>query len=235
VQGLLGRDCGSYPQKDVTSSVPSGTVPAAITGTQEVLQPATPFDLTKFGVGGPLNNTNLVAGTAHSFTVDGSPTFEVADVTPGSRSPLTASASTTTGTGEWTEEAALFYVGVGGTSGTGGDATLTPLAPPSAVTGSPVQVLPNWPVPDKQLYVWTHLPTGTTYVTYTYQGDTLAWQGPVSGTIALLVPRPATFDGNYATWHSAPLPVITAYNTNGQVITQVKAPRIGGDDPKVGP
>lgn len=198
------------------------SVPSEITGTHEVLHPAPPGQL-----GGEVEAPGkVVAGTEHGFTVDGTPTFVVADVTP--RSSPSGPPGATGLTSGSTLTAPLEGDSGGGTSFLG-------RSPKGVVLrGSPVQILADWPTPGKQLYVWTHLPKGTAFVTYSYKGATLAWQSPVSGTIALLVPRPAAFDGDYATWHSAPLPLLRAYDTAGHLVTKLDAPRIANDDLKVG-
>jgi hypothetical protein len=122
----------------------------------------------------------------------------------------------------------LEYVG-NGLAGTGYDGTA---GSPGTVEGTATSLLliENWPVAGQQVYVWADLPSDVSYVTYSFQGQDLAWVRPQSGVAAFLVPRPAAFDGSYAVWHTAPFPIVTAYNASGQQLAQEKAPRIGGDD-----
>jgi len=123
----------------------------------------------------------------------------------------------------------LEYEGNGGLAGTGYD---TNSGSPGTVEGTATSLflVPDWPVAGQQVYVWADLPSDVRYVTYSFQGQDLAWVIPQSGIAAFLVPRPAAFDGSYAVWHTAPFPIVTAYNASGQQLAQEKAPRIGGDD-----
>lgn len=110
------------------------------------------------------------------------------------------------------------YDGVAGSSGT------------VAGTATSLFLIAPWPVAGQQVYVWAYLPSDIAYVTYSFEGKDLAWVKPQSGVAAFLVPRPAAFDGPYAVWHTAPFPIVTAYNTSGQQLAQERAPRVDGDD-----
>jgi hypothetical protein len=93
-----------------------------------------------------------------------------------------------------------------------------------------VFMLANQPAVGEQTYWLPHLPSNAAVVSYQYPGAVRYWERVVDGTVAFVVPRPAAYDGDFATWHTAPLAAITAYDASGQVIAQTTAPRIGGDD-----
>jgi hypothetical protein len=127
----------------------------------------------------------------------------------------------------------LFYLGTGGDNGTGIEASNEPLKSAKS-TDIPINVVPDWPTKGFQLYVWAHLPTSVKIVTYSYSGTDFNWVTPVKHAAAVLVPRPAVFDGNYGVWNKAPFPEMKAYNARGKLVAAEDAPRIGGDRvPKV--
>jgi hypothetical protein len=195
------------------------TLPSDMPGTQETLLPGKQFDhsLSQFPW-----LSDVVKGTAHAFTVAGSPVFEVADQPPAGCEPA---ASTET------EAEAIFYVGNGGLSGTvSPQMGCQPIAPPNLVHGSLVEIINSWPKYDQSVFVWPNLPTSVAYVTYSRNGRTSFWETPLDGTVGFLVPWPAVYDASFAQWHDAPIPVLRSYDAEGQLLATVKCPRITGDD-----
>jgi hypothetical protein len=126
------------------------------------------------------------------------------------------------------------YAGTGTPNGTGIDSSCASLPSGKSESVAPALVIPDWPTAGQQVYVWGHLPTKVQYVTYSFQKRDRVWATPINGTVVLSVRRPAAFDGSYAVWHSAPFPLLRAYDAKGHLVAEQYAPRIGGDRvPKV--
>jgi hypothetical protein len=232
---VVTLNSNDHPNRQVVTSQPPATVspPSTTSGftapvdagdEQSLSASPPPFDIDNHLA--RISGQTVIAGTSHSFTVAGSPAFETALVITQQRGVSGRPA------GPRVEAYGLYWIGVGGLSGTGGDGGFLPV---NATTESPVEIIAGWPQSDQQLYVWPSIPAGTAYVTYTYQNRTLFWERPSAGIVALLVPRPTAFNGNYSTWHTAPLPVLSAFDKQGRLLQQVEAPRIGGDDLKTSP
>jgi len=170
-----------------------------------------------------------VPGSDHAFTVGGSPM-----VGTGDKSTTTVIPGQPLSTARTTHSACVFYAGTGLLNGTGIDTVCDPLSGGSAETRSPVLLIPDWPTQGVDVYVWTHLPRSVHIVTYSYQGHDRTWVAPVDNTALVSVPRPPAFDGPYEQWHSAPFPLLQAFDAHRHLVTAHYAPRIGGDTvPKV--
>lgn len=217
----LGSGTRSRRAAEARSAPPPSTVPAGIAGTEEVLEPAVPPSGWVAVGTGPMD---CRFGVPEAYTVSGSPTFVVADWGPSSGG---------FGCGQQ-DRVDVTYAGNGLGNGTGIDSE-----PGAAVnlggTTTSIGVIPDWPVQGQQIYVWGDLPASVAYVTYAYQSGDLTWERPVDGTAAVLVPRPTAYDGDYATWHTAPFPVFTAYTADGTEIGTIEGPRIAGDDMTISP
>jgi hypothetical protein len=195
---------------------------------QSVVQVVVPTDFSRAMNEQPGIGETPIPGTEFAFEVNGSPPIAVGEesaslVLPGR--PV-SSARTYRSFGVW-------YMGTGLMNGTGIDGQQLRIGS-SGTAASPVGIISDWPTKGEQLYAWARLPTRVKYVTYSYEKADRTWVFPVHGAALLLVPRPAAFDGDYATWHSAPFPLLTAYDAAGRIVEQQYAPRIGGDNvPKV--
>ena len=219
-------------------TTPTSVVPATVTPTSEGLpQDVTGVEQSLLAVSVPTwfvkeyetATAQQRLSTSACFTMVGQPlAFSVGDspsfiVWNGSLTPLKPVCPSNPPIAAY-----LDYVG-NGLAGTGYDGGS---GSPGTVEGTATSLLliENWPVAGQQVYVWADLPSDVSYVTYSFQGQDLAWVRPQSGVAAFLVPRPAAFDGSYAVWHTAPFPIVTAYNASGQQLAQEKAPRGAGDD-----
>ena len=170
-----------------------------------------------------------VPGSDHAFTVAGSPMVGAGDT-----SRTTVVPGQALSTARTVYSACVFYAGTGLPNGTGIDSDCEPVSDGSARTGSPVLLIPGWPTPGVDVYVWTHLPQTVQTVTYSYQGRDRTWVTPVDHTALVSVPRPPAFDGSYEQWHSAPFPLLQSYDAHHHLVAGQYAPRVGGDTvPKV--
>lgn len=170
-----------------------------------------------------------VPGSEHAFTVGGSPM-----VGTGDKSTTTVVPGRALSTARTAYAACVYYAGTGLANGTGTDSTCEPMSNGRARTRSPVLLIPDWPTRGVDVYVWTHLPHTVQTVTYSYRGHDRTWVTPVDHTALVSVPRPPAFDGTYAQWHSAPFPLLQAYDVHRHLVAAQYAPRIGGDTvPKV--
>ncbi len=177
----------------------------------------------------PIGGSTPVPGSDHAFTVDGSPMVGIGD-----KSRTTVVPGQPLSTARTAYAACIFYAGTGLPNGTGIDSSCAPVSDGSARTGSPVLLIPGWPTPGVDVYVWSHLPQTVRTVTYSYQGHDRTWVNPVDHTALVSVPRPPAFDGSYEQWHSAPFPLLQAYDAHHHLVAAQYAPRVGGDTvPKV--
>jgi len=204
-------------RRGATSSTTT-TLPSNIPGFQQTLQQATPYPFSDFG---NLAGT-LVPGSVRAFTVAGTPKFEVAETTNNDpKYPLVLMP---------VDEFLGFYnlIGTDPPASVGFQGGGQPIAPPSAVKISVVENIPDWPKLGEQVYVWTQLPASTAYVTYTFEGDTSAWEESVDGVVAFLVPRPAAWDGEPYSACRASNPVLRAFDAQGDFLGQASAPCADG-------
>lgn len=190
---------------------------------QAVVQIPVPPNFVRAMANQPATGAVLIPGSEFAYTVDGGSPIGIEEVSrslvvPGH--PL-SSARTVLSIGVW-------YIGTGGMNGTGYDGGDLPLGPTGSVA-TPIDVIPDWPTTGVQVYAWVHLPPSVKYVTYSFQGGDRTWVSPIRGTALLSVPRPAAYDGDYATWHTAPFGLLRAYDASGHLVAQQYAPRIGGD------
>ena len=165
-----------------------------------------------------------VPGSQHAFTVDGSPM-----VGTGDKSRTTVVPGQPLSTARTAYAACVFYAGTGLPNGTGIDSDCEPTSEASAATRSPVLLIPGWPTHGVDVYVWSHLPQAVQTVTYSYQGHDRTWVTPIDHTALVSVPRPPAFDGSYEQWHSAPFPLLQAYDAHHHLVAAHYAPRVGGD------
>lgn len=208
---------------------PAGAPPApppVVTGVEQVMTPARiPSFFPPAGKVGPWT---AMPGRLHSFTVAGSPPFVVFDgtanpagVAPSRPAPVSSVVS--------------YDMTIHTSGGFGVQAEGIPLEASARSARPTVFVIPDWPANGLQGYVWSHLPAGTAYVTYSWQAVRY-WERPVDGVAGFFMARPAVFDGpTYADWHSAPIPVLRAYDQAGVEVGRVFAPRLAGDDFVVSP
>lgn len=201
--------------------------PAWVTGQEQHIV-ATPIPAWATGVLDPRRTQwTPVNGTLHAFSVDGSPPAVIFDATPSSSSPLPAGNKDVSVVGMYDQDNPAAESAGGGFGILSGS---NPLADIESGTRNPVFLAPHWPQVGLQAYAWPHLPTGTAIVTYSWQTMQL-WERPLDNLAGFVMPRPAQFDGPmYSDWHSAPLPVLRAYDANGKLLAQVNAPRMNGDD-----
>lgn len=223
VSATAGRDRVTHPNAELR--------PSWVTGDEqhitEVQIPAFATDTLRM----PHGQWEVVDGTMHAFSVDGSPPAVIFDATrnPNSALPVAPGVSVV-GMYEQMDAAALAAGG-----GYGVLSGSVPLADIESGARDPVFLAPQWPQVHQQAYAWPHLPAGTAIVTYVWQGTQL-WQRPLDGVAGFVMARPAQFDGPlYSDWHTAPIPVMTAYDASGHVLAQVKAPRMNGDDFVISP
>ena len=172
----------------------------------------------------PFAGTSPVPGSEHAFTVGDSPM-----VGTGDKSRSTVVPGQSLSTARTARAACVYYAGTGAENGTGIDSSCDPLSGGSAGTRSPVLLIPDWPEQGTDVYVWSHLPSSVRIVTYSYRGQDRTWVAPIDATAVLSVPRPPAFDGSYRQWHSAPFPLLRAYDAHHHLVVAQYAPRIGGD------
>jgi hypothetical protein len=208
-----------------TTDQPKPAFDLASAGPEQVVTP-TPLPQEWLAAMGnqPAIGSTVVPGTEFGFTVNGSPLIGFEEntrtlVTPGQ--PLSSARTQL--------YAQLNYIGTGGMNGTGFDGGSSLLGSPGSRV-SPIQVIPDWPTVGRQVLAWVHLPPTVTHVTYSLRGKDRTWVRPTQGTALLSVPRPAAYDGDYATWHTAPFALMQAFDIRGHLVAQQYAPRIAGDN-----
>ncbi|MGH9172365.1 MAG: hypothetical protein ACRD0Z_16090 [Acidimicrobiales bacterium] len=202
-----------------TTTTTTTNVPSDIQGTEETLVPARAFSYSDSQFSWL---EVAVKGTVHAFTVANSPEFEVAELTPLGCDPQPNGVTATE---------SLSYTGRGGGSGSVGPQMGCQPSAPARLTGpTTVEIINNWPTVRRSVFVWPNLPASVAYVTYSRAGKTLFWEKPLDGTAGFSVPWPRIYDGAYAAWHDAPIPVLRAYNSAGGLVATALCPRIGGDD-----
>jgi len=98
-----------------------------------------------------------------------------------------------------------------------------------AGTPTSVFVIEQWPVSGKTVYVWSGLPSTAAYVPTPTGIDPLLG-GADERSSRLLVPQ--LFPEERITASGTPLPsrVLSAYDSTGNLLGSVNAPRINGDD-----
>jgi hypothetical protein len=231
-KSLVASSKVTTPPTVVPATTPSSVVPATVTTTSQGLpQSVVGTEQSLVSVAVPTwfayttpSPCSTVLGQPVAFNVGDSPPFIVFHESMSARTPrCPINPVVPSPNFAWLE-----YVG-NGLAGTGYDGSA---GSPGTVEGTATSlfIIDPWPVAGQQVYVWADLPSDVRYVTYSFQGQDLAWVRPQSGVAAFLVPRPAAFDGSYAVWHTAPFPIVTAYNASGQQLAQEKAPRVDGDD-----
>jgi hypothetical protein len=195
-------------------------------GTHEVMIPvAPPTFMAAFTTRPGIPQEWVVdKGSERTFEIDNSPPFVAADQS----GPSLLKPGQPESNAYRMHSACVTYQGTGLLNGTGVDSACNPLKS-AAQTDVAITIVPDWPTKGSQLYLWSHLPAGVKYVTYSYVGSDRVWVSPIKHVAAVLVPRPAAFDGNYGVWNKAPFPKLEAFNANGKIIAVEDAPRIGGD------
>lgn len=208
------------------SGAPSAP-PSDITGTEQTLETTAMPSFVSAPTAGRCSDWVPVQGTLHAFTVAGSPTFAVLDATG---STMASSCSPVPPPTSPLSSLVIYQLTVPTSGGFGIEGSPIPLEPSAPGYRPPVHLLASWPADHLQGYVWSHLPNGTAYVTYNWPGVQY-WERPASGVAAFFMARPAVFDGpTYADWHTAPIPVMRAFDAQGVELGSVFAPRISGDD-----
>jgi hypothetical protein len=222
---LVGLGSGS-----AYAAQPSSVLKQIVAGTQQTLTSVPiPANIAPALKNRPGDLGGSIAHIYGTFTANGGPPVVVSDHTttlvvpghdPSKARPQLSFCDT--------------YAGTGTPNGTGIDSSCAPLPSGKSEAAAPALVIPDWPTAGQQVYVWGHLPAKVKYVTYSFQKRDRVWASPINGTVVLSVPRPAAFDGSYAVWHTAPFPLLRAYDVNGHLLAEQYAPRIGGDRvPKV--
>jgi len=197
---------------------PADQAPVAVSGNEETIQALT---VPAFFNQAQSSSANcwVGVGSVQAFHVEGSPTFVSWTMT---RDAATSCPSLQT--------TAITYEGNGLGNGTGIDSTMDPATESLAGTPTSVFVIEQWPVSGKTVYVWSGLPSTAAYVAYSYRGSTLYWEEPMRGVAAFLVPQLFPEGTHYGIWHTSPFPVLSAYDSTGNLLGSVNAPRINGDD-----
>jgi len=185
--------------------------PAAVTGNEQTIQAVSVP--AYFLPGQPsVPDCWVSAGRVLAFSVERSPTlvswWRVGD-------------AATTFTCPSGQNPALTYAGSGLDDGSG--STLVPATEPLAGSPTSVFVLAPWPVAGKAVYVWSGLPSGVAYVTYSVEGSTPYWEVPLNGVAAFLVPRLFPDVGLHARPPTG-VPVLSAYDADGELIGTVNGP-----------
>jgi hypothetical protein len=215
------RATSSAPRTESTSSL--GHLPASQEQTVEEIAPS--GDIARvMAMRDSILGSSPVPGSDHAFTVAGSPMIGTGD-----KSRTTVVPGQPLSTARTAYSACVFYAGTGLPNGTGIDSDCEPVSDGSARTGSPVLMIPGWPTPRVDVYVWSHLPQAVQTVTYSYQGHDRTWVTAVDHTALVSVPRPSAFDGSYEQWHSAPFPLLQSYDDHHHLVAAQYAPRVGGD------
>jgi len=173
---------------------------------------------------GSLQQSVVDEGAEGAFEIDNSPPFVISDQS----SPPLLKPGQPESKGYKVLSSCVTYQGTGSPNGTGTDSACNPLKS-ATQTNVPIEIIPDWPTKGSQIYVWSHLPASVKYVTYSYVGKDRVWVSPVKDAAAVLVPRPAVFDGNYGVWNKAPFPKLKAFTSRGHLVAVEDAPRIGGD------
>jgi len=195
------------------------------TGIHEVMtSSALPEFMIEMSAAGPkgVQGSTVNPESEGAYSVSGSPVFVISDQT----TPVLVQPGHPISSGKRYLETCVTYLATGGYNGSGIGSGCQTVKKGQIV---PIGIIPDWPTKGLQLYTWTHLPPDTSYVTYSYQGKDRAWVRSTKGAAALLVPRPAAFDGNWGVWNKAPFPVLKAFSASGRLIAAQAAPRIGGD------
>lgn len=207
-------------------------VPPSVTGTEQTLTAASIPDYADNLFTRPFGRQwALTPGTLRAFSANGSDPFVLFDATPvdGSLLSTLPDGNRETVVGMYLQDNRTELGGYGIPSSS------VPLADVQLGSRPAVFVAPQWPEPALQVYVWTRLPAGAAYVSYTWE-STQFWERPLDGTAVFVMERPAVFNGPmYSDWHNAPLPLLRAFDADGNQLSEVKAPRIGGDDYVVSP
>jgi hypothetical protein len=164
-------------------------------------------------------------GTVRAFSVDGSEGFVTMDGR--SSGAITGSPSME------------FAVGVYEADGAGGfglGIQSIPIPLTEVQAGRPAVFLLGLGADQgNQGYAWSHLPADAEFVTYTWE-SVHRWVRPIDGVAAFMMRRPAQFNGpTYADWHTAAVPILRAFDADGNQIAEAKAPRVIGDDFVVSP
>lgn len=226
---LAGCSSESGAKTKPTTDRPSPTLDLANVGPEQVVvQVPLPPNFIRAMGDEPAMGTTVVPGTEFGYTVNGSSLIGVEEYSASlvlAGHPLSSARTYLS--------ANVEYIGTGAMNGTGYDGGSSRIGS-TGPAASPIQVIADWPKVGNQVFAWLHLPPSVKYVTYSYQGGDRTWVRPTQGTALLAVPRPAAYDGDYATWHTAPFALLQAFDANGHLIEQQYAPRISGDDvPKV--
>lgn len=220
------------PEPPVQSAPPLSPVPRTVTGVEQTVATvalpdfARTFTPPQRGTEVANRLYEVTPGTLHAFSANGSEAFVVFDGTPRDAA-LSAPGAGEHVVGMYNQ--ANPPTNEGDSGGFGILSSSKPLA--SVQTGAtPAVFLANqWPHPGEQAYTWAHLPAGTAFVTYTWK-DTKLWQRPVEETAMLVMPRLDFGGPMYSDWHTTPIPVLRAFDPQGNQLAQVNAPRVGGDD-----
>jgi hypothetical protein len=199
-----------------TSTQPS--VPSVIRGTEQTIASTKLPSSLAVEMG-----RDLVAGThVESLSVNGSTPFAVSDVASFKYPPSAQF--------RWPEPATCVdYPGtlpIGG-QGTGTQEQCVSLAQVRSGARHAVMILPTFPKPSGDTTVWSHLPTGTAFVTFTADAIATLWERPTQGTAGFVVDTPARYQG--PSFRDAPSPIVRAYDAHGVLLAEVIAPRFPGD------
>jgi hypothetical protein len=191
---------------------PNSPLPNGISGTrQTIISAPVPDSIASVFQRGPVVGPLVPNTTAYGFSVNLNSVFVAADIdtttSPGGSPPAQPPRACTFSQGTLPQGGQ----GLGIVSG-----PCVPLTDVASGSRAAVFVIADFPKPTQYTWAWTHLPSGTAYVTFT-AGPTQLWERPVAAVAAFLQASQASN------------PVLRAYDTHGRVLAEVTAPRFAGD------
>jgi hypothetical protein len=221
----------SAKRTDVHTDEPTTTgrasFPSAVKGTEQRIREVKPPPNLPGGSNAVRDWTYVAGTTPKSYSVEGGTPFAVVDIAKsvlGVPRPLPARCTMWEGT-----------LPIGG-QGYGGELECDSLADLTAGLRHGLASLPAFPTPKLETIVWTGVPERARYVTLTVAGerdrsnDLQLWERPV-GRVAAFV-RTEIYE-NYPQYTEHPNPVLRAYDRDGTLLQEVKAPAYNGD-PRAG-